>query len=512
MSVNTAIQDAMSEAEVVTLWPEPQPLPQGLQPVLPFDLAMLPASLAPWVSDIAERMQAPIEYVAVTAIVAAGAVIGRKVGIRPQEHTDWYEVPNLWGLIVGRPGVMKSPSTQQALKPINRLQASARDDHEAAKSAFVAGEMERELRAEARKKAMRERLKGNPGADTSDLAMDDTEEPTLRRYVANDTSYQSLGELLRQNPNGMLVYRDEMLSLLRSLDREDNVEARGFYLTAWNGTDGYTFDRIGRGFDLHIPSVNVSMIGSTQPGRLRDYISGAVRGGGADDGLIQRFSLMVWPDVAKSYVEQDREPDPVARSAAFAVFERLDQLTAATAGATIDQFDPDRPYLRFDQEGLAMFQTWRLELEQRLRGGTLHPAMESHVAKYRKLVPTLALIHHLASGNTGPVAGDSVLAALCWAEFLESHAHRAYAAALDTSTDGAREILRHIRGGDLPSPFTARDVLRRAWSGLSDRERVADAIETLEEHGWLRAEPVPAGAKGGRPTVAYTGHPKASAR
>jgi putative DNA primase/helicase len=290
------------------------------------------------------------------------------------------------------------------------------------------------------------------------------------------------------------------------------VEARGFYLTAWNGTDGYTFDRIGRGFDLHIPSVNVSMIGSTQPGRLREYISGAVRGGGADDGLIQRFSLMVWPDVSKAYVEQDREPDPVARSAAFAAFDRLDGMTAESVGATIDQFDSMRPFLRFDGEALTTFQSWRLDLERRLRAGTLHPAMESHVAKYRKLVPSLALVHHLTSGGFGPVGEVSVLAALAWSEFLETHAHRAYAAALDTSTDGAREILRHLRAGDLQAPFSARDVLRRGWSSLADKERVSEAVETLEEHGWIRAEAVPATAKGGRPTTVYTVYPKVTAR
>ena len=113
------------------------------------------------------------------------------------------------------------------------------------------------------------------------------------------------GELLRQNGNGLLVHRDELLSLLRSLDREENIEAKGFSLTGWNGTEGYTFDRIGRGFDLHITSVTVSMIGSTQPGKLRDYISSAIRGGIGDDGMIQRFSMLVWPDVGEKWVEHE---------------------------------------------------------------------------------------------------------------------------------------------------------------------------------------------------------------
>jgi hypothetical protein len=36
------------------------------------------------------------------------------------------------------------------------------------------------------------------------------------------------------------------VSLLNTLDREEFAAARGFFLTAWNGKDRYTFDRIMR--------------------------------------------------------------------------------------------------------------------------------------------------------------------------------------------------------------------------------------------------------------------------
>jgi hypothetical protein len=97
-------------------WPEPKPLPNGLLPVGPFDMAFLPESIAPWVADIAERMQCPPDFVAVPALVALGAVIGRKIGVRPPRNSDWLEVPNLWGCIVGRPGMLKSPAMQEALR------------------------------------------------------------------------------------------------------------------------------------------------------------------------------------------------------------------------------------------------------------------------------------------------------------------------------------------------------------------------------------------------------------
>jgi hypothetical protein len=56
-------------------------------------------------------------------------------------------------------------------------------------------------------------------------------------------SYESLGELLASNPVGLLVERDELVSLLKHLDREEQCVARGFYLSGWSGQQPYTFDR-----------------------------------------------------------------------------------------------------------------------------------------------------------------------------------------------------------------------------------------------------------------------------
>ena len=85
-------------------WPEPQPVPQGRPPVPPFRLALLPAALAPWVADIADRVQCPPDFVAVGVMAAAAAVIGRQIAIRPKRQDDWAVVPNLWGSPWARQG------------------------------------------------------------------------------------------------------------------------------------------------------------------------------------------------------------------------------------------------------------------------------------------------------------------------------------------------------------------------------------------------------------------------
>lgn len=496
-------------------WPAPMPLPDGLLPVMAFDYALLPDTLTPWARDICERVQCAPDFVAVAIMAGLGSIIGRKLGIRPQARTDWTVTPNQWALVVGRPGVLKSPALEAALSPIKRLAAVATEAHKADIDQHRIAVRVAKLAAEEGEKSARKLLGKLPGADVSHLlGTEEPEAPALRRYIAVDSNAASLGELHRQNHNGLLVHRDELVSLLRSLDREDQAEARGFYLTGWNGDSSYTFDRIGRGLNLHIPAVCLSMLGSTQPGRLAGYIGHAVKGGAGDDGLIQRFGLLVWPDTGGEWQNVDRWPDSIAKKEAHRVYDYLDKFDPATVGALQDVDhvgEPEGiPYLRFDDVALGLFLEWRTDLEARLRGGDLHPALESHLAKYRKLVPSLALTLHLAIDGTGPVSERATLQALAWAEYLETHARRAYGSVSMPEVATAKAILSRIRKGDLKREFSSRDVWRPGWAMLTDSEQVADALRLLVDFDWLTT--TTRTDTGGRPATIYTVNPKGFAK
>jgi hypothetical protein len=158
-------------------WSEPIPIPDGLLPVAAFDSAFLPEAIAPWVMDISDRMQCPPDFVGIPAMVALGSVIGRKFAVRPQRKTDWYEVPNLWGCIIGRPGAMKSPAMDEALKPLHRLEAEARKANEAAAKAFEIEVEAFKLRKEDGQKKGRAALKGGAVDISSLLAVEEPEVP-----------------------------------------------------------------------------------------------------------------------------------------------------------------------------------------------------------------------------------------------------------------------------------------------------------------------------------------------
>lgn len=483
-------------------WPDPKPLPNGLLPVDPFDLDFLPSRIAPWVGDIAERLQCPLDFVAIPALVALATVVGRKVGIRPQLHTDWIEVPNIWGCIVGRPGMMKSPAIKEAMKFVNRLEQDARKIFENQRAEYERGlELAKIAKTEAMEAARKAIKAGRDGSIEMNVQM--PEEPKATRFIINDTSYEKLGEILADNPNGIVAFRDELVSLLRTLDREDNAAARGFFLTAWNGTSGYQFDRITRG-QTYIEAACLSLLGGTQPGRLSEYIRRANDGGASDDGLIQRFGLLVWPDQSPEWRDVDRYPNSEARQSAMQVFNRLAEIDPIAIGAEIDEFD-SIPYLRFDAEAHEIFLEWRLDLEKRIRADDISAPLESHFGKYRKLAPSLALLNHLTDGGEGPVTATATLRAISLMSYLETHARRVYAAGIEGEVRAAKAILKRIKKGFLQNGFSARDIRRKEWTELTDNKQIEEGLALLCDLDWVSPITV---TTGGRGKTTYSINPK----
>jgi putative DNA primase/helicase len=480
-------------------WPAPTSLPDSLSPVQPFDSDLLPLALRGWVMDIALRMQCPPDFPAVGAIVAVSSLIGARAVVQPKAKDDWHVVPNLWGLIVGRPGVMKSPALGESLKPLHLLQTQEFEQWQAAHEAWAIDAKLRELQnADNEKKAKGLASKDPVAARALLRPLDALEEPVARRFIVNDATVEKLGELLQANPWGTLSYRDEIYGLLTGMDKQGQEGARAFYLQAYDGNQGYTFDRIGRG-TVHIPRVCLAMIGGIQPGRVQEYVRGAVAGNSTDDGLLQRFGLAVWPDVNGEFRHVDQWPNSDAKQAAWAVFERLAALQPAS--------DTEPRIWRFDAAAQALFVEWRIPFEQELKSGELHPAMESHLSKYRKLIPALALVFALIDTPDSGVIGErELIRALAWGDYLRSHANRLYSAATIPETTGAASLLKRIRSGALGTEFTPRMAALKGWAGLNTPDAVRKAADVLVDYDWLRRD---VQQTGGRPSERYQVNPAA---
>jgi putative DNA primase/helicase len=484
-------------------WPDPLPIAGELPPVEPFRDELLPAAFRPFVRDTAERMQVPLDFPAVALVLCLAGAVNRRARIQPKAaDTGWVEVPNLWGGIVAPPGFLKSPVIQAATKPLLDIQAEWRRAHEEAMAEYTRAVEEAELK----KAAWREKFKASakngktaPKRPSDSLVV----APTCRRLIVNDSTFEALHQTMAENPAGIFVIRDELAGWWATLDRAGREGERAFSLQAWNGDTGHTIDRIGRG-TIHVEACCMSMLGGIQPGRLKSYLADALHDGPSNDGLIQRFQLLVWPDTTPDWTYVDRTPDAAAQEQAARVFRGLTGL------------DPQDPKLyRFSPEAQELFVDWLAGLETKVRGGERHPALVSHLSKFRKTMPALALLFELADGAAGKERGDTVSLAhaqqaAAWTDYLESHARRIYSCITTPQLRAAQELAGRIKRRAVGSEgfFTGRDVYNKGWSGLDSPEAVRLAAEVLADAGWLRERSVGPGPSGGRPSTSYFINPK----
>ena len=91
------------------------------------------------------------------------------------------------------------------------------------------------------------------------------EAPRRKRYMTSDTTIEKAGELMKENPRGIIIQRDELVGLLVQWDRDDRREDRCFHLQGWNGDGGYISDRIGRGTMTPLSCVNPFLVGFSHP-------------------------------------------------------------------------------------------------------------------------------------------------------------------------------------------------------------------------------------------------------
>jgi phage/plasmid primase-like uncharacterized protein len=509
-AVKAGIEAAVGGPAGAGDWPAPREIVSQLPEAPAFDAGvLLPKALADFVLDEADRMPCSPDYIAAALVVCLGSVIGAKCGLKPKRRDDWIVVPNLWGGIVGDPSSKKSPALGTVTRFLDRLEAREAEKQVDALTIFEAEKAAFEAHQSAVKSNMKKAASGakpdhlKMTASIADLqGLQVPQEPHALRYKSNDSSVEKLGDILSRNPQGIMVFRDELTGLLASWEREGHEGDRAFYLESWNGTGSFNIDRIGRG-EQFVKTLCLSIFGGIQPDKIESYLAG-IASSLDNDGRVQRFQVMVYPN-AVPWVWCDRYPVKGAREAVRDVFDRLASFDPVQDGATQPDDFVKLPHFQFDDEAQEVFIEWCEQLNLVHIANEQDPLMRQHFGKFEKLFCSLALVLHLAEGHIGNVKMDNALRAAAWCDYLAGHARRIYGMVEGAKVATARTLCRRIREGKLKPGFTVRDVLRKCWTGLTTSLQVEAALLILEEHHYLRSYDSTHGT--GRPTTQYDINP-----
>lgn len=448
-------------------------------PSRPFPTDALPDPLAAFVREAAAALGCDESMVAAPLLAALGAAVGTTRVLRLK--SGWTEPPVFWIVLLAESGAKKSPAIDAGLEPLRRRQDAALREYDEAMA-------EHRLETERYQRELKRWRSAKDGDDPPE----EPETPIATRHVVSDVTVEALAPILKGNPRGLLLARDELSAWFGGFDRYS--QARGADEPAWlelHRAGRLTIDRKGGG-TIAVPRAAVSVVGGIQPEVIRRLLTIERK----HSGFAARM-LFVWPPTGVDRWTEAEVPWSV-QSEVNRVFDALLSLRHVTGED--DQPRPlELPFSASGKQAWIRFQNGHGEEQADLTG-----PLRAAGAKLTAYCARFALVIHLAreaagseSGEPSTLGAEDVEAAIQLIDWFKYQASRVYALVEEGNRERALrqglELL--VRKGGRMTP--------REWQrsrGLKSVLAAEEEMEALVRVGLAVWEEVAPGQGGGRPT------------
>ncbi|SJM47498.1 hypothetical protein FM111_00960 [Brevundimonas diminuta 3F5N] len=434
-----------------------------------------------WCQAAAKGASAPVDYTAAGLLTVAGSLIGNARVVAPRP--DWHEPPILWTVLLGAPSAGKSPALDPMSRILDDFEAAAAADHGATVRAHTTETEAAKARRDAWLKGVKAAAKSGSEPPLMPHDAEEPPAPARPRVRLSDTTLEAAAELSAWNPNGLLLFRDELAGWWRGFDRYNGGDGeRQFWLQAY-GARSYVVDRKTAANPVTIERLAISVLGGVQPDVMSQMLSGEA------DGFAARF-LYAYPEPVKGFSlvapSADREAAKVFLSRLKALVP-LAEHAGASSGPLVCPLDTDA--------AIAFESWWR---DRRSEASETTGLWGGWLGKQGGHALRMALIlEHLwwcAAGDMDApqsVGFEAMNAAIGlidgWAGPMAKRAFGASAISLEEAD--ATTLARWLRRSCLPV-FNSREA-RRSGDGpggrLSKPAAMNAACKQLEQAGLIRA-------------------------
>jgi hypothetical protein len=408
---------------------------------------LLPAQIEEYAFEQGAVMGCDPAGLAMSALTVCAAVIPDTIKLQVKRHDpNFLQAARLWTALVGDPSTLKSPIIYDAMRPVVRIENRLAEEYAAERKAYEAlTKVDQALQLE----------------------------PTPKRLKLSDTTAEAVQDILKTNPEGLLLECDELSSFFGNMERYSNSRGgeRGFWLTAYNGAP-YTVDRVKRG-SFRIKNLSVSILGGVQPSKIREVADAVV-----DDGLIQRLTPVV---LQEGVLGDDRPISSLAQQYDVLVEALYDWRMNCQGYGT----------LTFSDDAQAICAEVLRRNHELTKLKALDSKLLGHYGKYDGVFARLCVIWHCVETYQNFTSVISANTAQRVADFMDSflrpHALMFYTSVLGVADEFER--LRAVAGYILArglSELTVRDIQRgtRTMRKLARRD-IENTCDYLAAFHWL---------------------------
>lgn len=448
----------------------------------PFPVDALPTVLRDFVEAAAKAASCDNAHVALPALAAAAAAIGTSRQLKLKR--TWAVLPTIWTATIGDSGSKKSVGSALALGPIEAIESRNERRYQR-----ECRDHEREITSWERQVADWKKTKSRGPQPEK------PQSPVSTRVMVDNTTIEALAPLLKANPRGLLLAKDELKGWLGSFDRYTSNATAGsdesHWLSMYNGRPMVIDRKTGKHPTIHVPRAVVSITGNIPPGILKRAMNREKR----ESGLAARF-LMACPP--KRRVQWNEEIIPRQVDEAYRrLFDELFKLQplAFTDGA-LQPMD-------VEMSAAAKAQWVAFYNDNNDEQLDLVGDLAAVWSKIEETAARLALVSHMVRYCAGEQGVDprvldeiSMASGIRLAQWFKHEAKRVYA--MLAETDGEEANRRLAEWVDRNGGYTTAREVQQKCRWLKESGRAEKALQALVDARLGDWEPTGA-AQRGRP-------------
>ena len=407
-------------------------------------LEAFPAKIQDMILTLARQENYTIEYMMASLLVAVSTAIGNAVNIRIRG--GWISNSALYMILVGRPGMGKTPPLDFAFRPIRK--------HDAKIIKQFKLDMEHYNSLVENGKAKKDNSSPLP------------DKPILRRTIISDFTPEALMRALDDNQRGIVVYVDEIMGMFNAVNQYSKGQLIEQLLTAFSGKP-LDISRCSMPIPIHIEHPFINIVGTMQTTRMHELIEKGYK----DNGLIDRI-IFVYPS---SQEISDWQLDEDSSSASFdkysAMWESIINKVISLPFTETEDNGLTQKILDFSSEAKAFFTNWRNEAIRAVNQIQDDGLVDSRVIKAPMITARLALVLQILRWACDEVHKDfvdidSAKSAIALSEYFENCYVNIQKYMLRESVEPQKRELLDC----LSANFTTADALQAGKEvGLSER-------------------------------------------
>ena len=395
-------------------------------------------------NGLADSESFHIEYLLVSMVSAIASATGNALQIRIKG--GWTSSPIFYIILVGRPGLGKTPPLDFAFRPIRK--------HDAQAVKQFKSDMEQYNNIVESNKGKKEDCASLP------------EKPILRRTIISDFTPEALMRALDDNQRGIVVYVDEIMGMFNAVNQYSKGQLIEQLLTAFSGKP-LDVSRCSIPVPIHIEHPFINIVGTMQTTRMHELIEKGYK----DNGLIDRI-IFVYPS---SQEISDWGLDEESSVSTFGKYSSMwDSIINKVISLPFIENEDDRAIhnvLEFSSEAKAYFTNWRNNAVRAVNQIQDDGLVDSRVIKAPMITARLALVLQILrwacnEAHKDFVDIDSTKSAIALSEYFENCYTNIQKYMLRESVEPQKRELLDC----LSATFTTADAIQAGKEvGLSER-------------------------------------------